>query len=338
MSQLANTVYGSFAGNGLKWLASEVLGSGIQPQVGNVWYVDGVAGLDTNSGSAYNDAFASLYAAHNAAQNNNYDVIIIASSGVGTGSGTNESSAVAGGAWTFSKNLITVIGSAAPSGISPRERILWDTALQSTTTVPLLTISGSGNSFVNFMFGTFVDNNVLVKVTGSRNYFAGVHFAGIGDATAGADTDAKSLWISGGQENYFSGCTIGLDTVARSTTNTEIQLDAQATRNRFEGCLILAYASSATHFFVKAETANAIDRFVSFNNCTFINPINSAATTMTDAMSISATVGGSIVITGTTSEIGATGWADNLTNVQALAISSNATYANGIGKPVNPGA
>lgn len=134
--QLANTVYPEFRNGSMKWLASEVLGAGPYPQIGNVWYVDAVAGSDTaNNGTAPDSAFATLYAAHNAASSNNYDVIVVAPSGVSTGSGTNES---VYGRWTFSKNLITVIGSSAATAISPRSRILWNTALQSTSSNPLL--------------------------------------------------------------------------------------------------------------------------------------------------------------------------------------------------------
>lgn len=291
------------------------------PVVGNVWYVDGVNGSDTaNAGTAFNNAFATLYQAHQMASDNNYDVIFIASSGVASGSGTNES---AYGAWTFSKNLVSVIGAAAPSEISPRERVLWDTSGQSTS-ASLLTISGSGNRFLNFMLGTFVDNNILVNVTGSRNYFGGVHFAGIGDATAGDDTAARSLILTGAQENLFENCVIGLDTVARSTSNAEIELLSQATRNTFRGCKILSYADNAGHFFVKANAASsAIDRWVIFDSCEFINPSQSAATTMTDAMAVDASLSGSIIVKGQSYKQGTTGWGDNVTNILLLGPTPN---------------
>ena len=224
--QLANTVYPEFRNGDMKWLASEVLGQGPFPQVGNVWYVDAVNGSDTaNSGSTPDSAFATLYKAHSAASDNNYDVIIVAPGGVASGSGTNES---VYGAWTFSKNLITVIGSSAPTAISPRSRILWNTAGQSTSSA-LLTVSGAGNSFINLQFGSFVDNNILVTVSGDRNFFQSVHFAGIGDATAGDDTAARSLLLSGAGECRFVDCTIGLDTVARSAANASKQTQVTVT-------------------------------------------------------------------------------------------------------------
>lgn len=66
--QLANTVIPEFRNGSMKWLASEVLGAGPYPQIGNVWYVNAVTGSDTaNNGTSPNSAFATLYAAHNAA-------------------------------------------------------------------------------------------------------------------------------------------------------------------------------------------------------------------------------------------------------------------------------
>jgi len=324
----------SALGLGFKVRPNDIAGLLGSPQVGNVWYVDGLNGLDTNPGNAANQAFKTLYAAHNAATDNNYDQIIVVPTGTGSGTGTTEETY---GRWTFSKNLVTVIGAPAPSRISQRSRILWSTAGQSTTTLPLLTISGNGNSFVNLQFATFVDNNVLVKLTGDRNFFSNIHFAGIGDATAGDDADAKSLWLADGDENFFSDCVIGLDTVARSTTNTELQVDAGSQRNQFEDCLVICFADNSGHFFVKLPDSGSIDRWVIFKRCGFINPTDSTATAMTDAMSVHATPGGSVFLIDCY-KLGATGWANSLTSVQALGTSSNATYADGIGYVVNPSA
>ena len=309
--QKANEVYPEFRGDGLKWLASEVLGAGPYSQVGNVWYVDAVNGSDTaNNGTAYNQAFATLYAAHNAATTNNYDVIIVAPAGTGSGTGTDESTY---GAWTFSKSLITVIGSSAPTAISPRSRILWGTAGQSTSSA-LLTISGSGNSFINLQFGTFVDNNILVNVTNDRNYFQSVHFAGIGDATAGDDAAARSLVITGAGENRFVDCTIGLDTVARSTSNASLELTGSCPRNRFESCLFPMYADNAGAFFIKATTGNCYERFVEFSNCFFINAIDGSATTLTAGITNGGTGNGTIFMKDSWMR-GATDMCDTYTNV-----------------------
>lgn len=290
---LANTVYPEFRGNnGLKWLGSDVLDQGPYARVGNVWYVDAVNGSDTFGGQSTSSAFKTLYAAHNAATTNNYDVIVVAPSGTGSGTGTDES---VYGAWTFSKSLITVVGSSAPTAISPRSRILWNTAGQSTSSA-LLTISGGGNTFMNIQFGTFVDNNILVTVTGARNYFGSVHFAGIGDATAGDDTAARSLILSGAGECRFVDCTIGLDTVARSVANASLELTGSCDRNRFEHCVFPAFVDNAGAFFVIATTGNCYQRFVVFEDCLFLNAVDGSSTTMTAGISNAGTGNGIMLL------------------------------------------
>lgn len=323
--QLANTVYPEFRNGSMKWLASDVLGAGPYPQIGNVWYVNAVTGSDTaNNGTSPNSAFATLYAAHNAATTNNYDVIIVAPSGTGSGTGTDES---VYGAWTFSKSLITVIGSSAPTAISPRSRILWNTASQSTSSA-LLTVSGNGNSFINLQFGTFVDNNILVTVTGSRNFFQSVHFAGIGDATAGDDANARSLVLSGAGECRFVDCTIGLDTVARSTTNASLELTGSCDRNRFENCLFPAFVDNAGALFIKATTGNCYQRFVIFDNCTFLNAVDGSSTTMTAGISNGGTGNGTFFMKECWMR-GATDMCDTYTNVyvtNATVNTANQTF------------
>ncbi len=288
--QLANTVYAEFRGNGLKWLGSEVLDQGPYARVGNVWYVDAVNGSDTLGGDTPGNAFKTLFAAHAAASDNNYDVIVVAPSGVSTGSGTDES---VNGAWTFSKNLITVIGSSSPTAISPRSRVLWGTAGQSTSSA-LLTISGTGNTFANLQFGTFVDNNILVTVTGNRNTFSSVHFAGIGIDASGDDAAARSLVLSAASENRFVDCTIGLDTIARSTTNASLELTGACDRNRFEGCLFPAFVDNAGALFIKAVTGNCYERFLILDRCIFLNAVDGSSTTMTVGISNAGTGNGTI--------------------------------------------
>lgn len=307
--------------HGAKWLPSDLAGMVGQPVVGNIWYVDGVNGSDNGGGKSWNDAFKTLYAAHNAATDNNYDVIIVAPAGTGSGTGTDESTY---GTWTFSKNLVTVVGGAAPSTISNRSRILWNTA--GSTTTPLLTISGSGNRFMNVQFGTFVNNYILVKLTGDRNYFGGVHFAGIGEATAGGQATARSLWLADSDENLFEDCTIGLDTVARSAANAELEMSGETQRNLFRNCRFLSFASNAGHLFVKAASADDIDRFAIFDSCLFLNAIKSTATTMTVAMSLNASVGGAIILQNSWL-FGATDWANDFTNVYTAGSMAAATAA-----------
>lgn len=276
-------------------------------QVGNIWYVDAKNGSDTaNDGASWSHAFATLKQAHDSATDNNYDVIIVAPGGVGSGTGTSELAH-----WTFSKNLISVVGAPAPVPFSPRSRVLFTTAEDAIT---CLTISGSGNVFSDLQLGSFVDNDVLVNISGSRNAFYGVHFAGQGEATSAGEATACSLTITGsGGENYFNGCTVGIDTIAKTAANADLILTGATVRNIFEDSRFVSFCtgSGSGHFWVNASAHNSIDRFVEFKNCLFLNATKSSGVAMTVGMTLSTTLEGTVVLSGMTQQFGATDWADN---------------------------
>ena len=299
------------------------------PSVGNIWYVDGTNGSDTaNSGTSSDDAFATVYKAHSAATANQNDVVLVLGGGTTSGGSTVETLAI-----VWSKSFTHLIGVASPVGIAGRARIV-DNSTAGVS--PFFTLSGNGCIFSNVQIGTFkASGTICFELTGSRNYFDSVHFAGIGEAaTAGANAAARSLRINGGGENLFVNSIVGLDTVARSTTNTELEVIAASARNRFVNCEFHAYASNAGHLFISVG-ASGLDRQLELDRCTFVNPIGAAATTMTYAFSVNAAPGGSIIMRDPL-KVGATGWASSLTNIYALGSSSNATYAQGIGYAVNP--
>ena len=83
----------------------------------------------------------------------------------------------------------------------------------------------------------------------------------------------------------------------------------------FRGCFISSFADNAGHLWVKAASAADVDRFVEFKDCTFFNAIGSTGTTMTVGMDLHVSLGGLVLLTGTTMMVGATDWADNFTNV-----------------------
>lgn len=297
------------------------------PYVGEIRYVDATNGSDTaNGGAAQNDAFASLEKAYDTAGDNKHDAIIIIPGGVGSGSETSETKNIS---WT--KNQVHVIGSCAPSPVSQRARIGWTT----DEVDPCLTISGQGNTFANIQLATYeASNDVLVSLTSNRNVFTNVHFAGIGHETAGDDTSARCLSLSGAEENRFAGCTIGLDTVARSVANASLELASGSTRNVFEDCRFLSFVDSADALHVKIGSGG-IDRFVEFTRCKFLNAIDSTATAMTVAMSINASAGGTVVWDNS-SYYGATNLTDNFANfAQSGPFTDEADASASIGQAIN---
>lgn len=297
------------------------------PYVGEIYYVDASNGSDTaNGGAAQNDAFATLTKAYNTVTDNKHDVIIVVPGEVGSGSGTSE---LTGLSWT--KDQVHVIGSCAPSPVSQRARIVWTV----DSTDPCFTISGQGNTFTNIQLATYeASNDVLVSLTSNRNVFNNVHFAGIGNATAGDDTSARCLSLSGAEENRFIGCAIGLDTIARSVANASLELASASARNVFEDCRFLAFADNAGALHVKIGSGG-IDRFVEFTRCRFDNAIDSTATNMTVAMSVNASAGGTVKWYDS-SYYGATDLTDNFANfAQVGPFTNEADASASIGQAIN---
>ncbi len=318
---------------GAKILPSDIAGLIGLPYVGNIYYIDPTNGDDTaNSGTSQDDALKTLTAAYAKVTDNNHDVIVITPGGTGSGTGTVETAAI-----TWAKNLTHLVGNVAGTPLSSRARVTTTTAALS----PFITISGQGNSFHNVQFYSSATTNYInVRVSGNRNYFSNVHFAGLANATAGDNATGASLELYGAQENYFSNCTIGIDTVTRTAANANLKISLGSdtvARNVFDDCIFPMMADADAPLFIKQGDSLGMDRWNLFRRCQFINCIGSTSTQQTDAFSVHATPGGLLVLQDCL-KIGATGWANNLTSVYILSVSSNSTYNQGIGFAVNPAA
>ena len=304
------------------------MGIGSLLTLGKVFWVDPELGGDGNPGTA-EQPMASIDAAYDRCLSGRGDIVIL--KGGPTSSATTGHTNRLSETLVWAKHNTHLIGAAAPTAVGTRSRITGESS--GATFTPLITISGSGCRFENLQF--FHDmqvDPVCVNLTGSRNYFNNVMIAGMGHANGGDDAAAASLKISGGSENTFDNCYIGLDTVARSTTNAEIELVSAATRNIFRGCFISSFADNAGHLFVKIDGSGDIDRFVYFKNCFFYNAVESTATTMTQAMDVHNTCGGMVILDGCTA-VGCTdiAAADNgnvfITNAVATAGTSGLAVA-----------
>jgi hypothetical protein len=111
---------------------------------------------------------------------------------------------------------------------------------------------------------------INVSVTGGRNYFENVHFAGGGHVTQAVDGGA-SLKLDGAEENTFKNCTIGVDTVEAATGMVGILFDGDAKRNRFEDCTVRLFAGNAGAAFVEVADATGIAMDNTFIDCLFLN-------------------------------------------------------------------
>lgn len=275
------------------------------PYVGDVFYVDANSGSDTNGGLDQNDALSTVAAVYDKLTSGQQDVAIIAPSG-GTGR-TTETTAI-----TWAKRFAHLVGNGAPTAQDVRSGMNFNGT--TGTSSGSFTLSENGCIIKNITFTTTTDNNSFVNITGDYNSFLGCDFKGALNETSGDDTAARALVLTGAEENYFGGCSIGGDTYNRSAANASLEFITGATRNVFEDCFFPIFADAATPVFVKADTAGDIDRFVWFKRCMFHNAAYSSSTTLTTAMNIHAAVGGSVILDGC-SVLGVTDWSNDYTAV-----------------------
>ena len=278
-------LFGSLARRGLTAIAGgwEVDGSlfvrggiGAGPTQGNVYYLDAANGSDNNDGKVPGRAFKTLAAAEDALAANQNDILYYLAGA---------SSISLTSTLTWDKDYTHLIGVAAPVPVATRARVF-----NSGNFNQLLTISATGCVFKNLYFlqGSSTSGAVTnVTVSGERNYFENFHFAGMGHATPAAQSGGNSLTLTG-SENLFRDCTIGIDTIVR-TTNTELIFDGDASRNTFEDCRFISSSETTAHTHVKFTDATAGGRWTLFKNCSFYNFSANHATVLTEVFDMPAT-------------------------------------------------
>jgi len=233
------------------------------------YFVDPANGSDSNDGLSPANAMATIITAEDACVANQHDTVIY----LAGSSGTNLTAAL-----TWDKSYTHLIGIAAPSVAAQRARIFQTSTL--TGASPLLNITATGCIFKNFYIFQGVDDAtslINVQVTGGRNYFENVHFAGGGHATQAINGGA-SLKLNGAEENLFRHCTIGVDTVSAATGMAGVLFDGEAHRNVFEDCLFTMYAGNAGAIFGEVVDTTGIDRYNIFKRTMFLNTASTATT------------------------------------------------------------
>jgi hypothetical protein len=246
---------------------------------GTFYYVDPANGNDNNSGLRPDEAFAGLEAGEDACTANKHDTVVY----LAGSSGNNLAAAL-----TWDKNYTHLIGVAAPTETAQRARIFQTSTV--TGASPLLNITATGCYFGNFYIFQGVNDAtslINVQVTGGRNYFENVHFAGGGHAAQAIDGGA-SLKLNGAEENTFVNCTIGVDTIDAATGMMGILFDGEAHRNVFRDCVVRMRAGNGGAGFVEVADLTGIDRDNTFIDCLFLN---NSGTDMTSGFVIPAGMG-----------------------------------------------
>lgn len=334
--------------NGITSFGVPVIGGiGGIPFSGNWYFVDPVNGADGNDGSA-DYPLATLYAAINRATSGNNDVIVLMSNGAASGTARLSTalaqtinSAATSGTLNWNKNATHLIGMGAPTRVGQRARIAPPTGTYTAATFgadTFINVTGAGCLFANIDifvgFSTGSASMIGVLEAGGRNAYQNVNIQGMGDAASAGGANARTLKITS-QENTFTDCVLGLDTVARSAANATVELASGTARNSFIGCTFPFQASASTPLGVLASAASAIDRWQLFQQCTFINNVQSTSTTLSALVTLPASAGGLLLMKDCTM-VGITEFGSDVTTRGQIYVDSASVVAATSGIAVNP--
>jgi hypothetical protein len=301
-------------------------GLGGIPLTGTWYFCDYANGSDGNDGLSPENPLKTISRAHELCTAGNNDVVVIIGDGSTTATQRLESTL------TWSKNATHLIGETAPSMEGQRARI--STLTTATTNInPLMTVSASGCIFANFSFfqgvGQATTDEQLINITGSRNYFGNVQFGGMGHANGAARAGSYVIQISGGGENLFEHCSIGIETIARSAANASVRLRSGAQRNNFRNCDFPMYATQTSPIFIDANATNSLNgSSTKVKDCMFLALQNvSSAAVPAAVATVAADANGTIFFSGCTAL--ATAWAATTELVQVPEVTGTAA-TNGI--------
>lgn len=232
---------------------------------GTTYFVKPVSGSNGYDGKSPATAFKTLaYALSMATAGQNDTIYLLAESNTASATTDYQSANL-----DWSKNLVHLIGVNSGPLLGQRSRVA---ALSTATAFAnLFTVSGNGCLIANIEFfqGQMATNpsaaSTCVTVSGQRNRFFNCQISGIGHSDLD-DAGSNSLTVSG-SENIFQHCYIGLDTVIRATSVTEVVMSGTNTRNVFENCHFETYTSGST--FKMVSVATGTDRFIKFIDCDF---------------------------------------------------------------------
>lgn len=235
------------------------------PTQGKYIFVKPSTGIDGNTGLSPDQAVKTLsYALSLATANQNDVVFLMAQSNTAASTTDYQTTNL-----DWNKDGVHLIGVNNGSMIGQRSRVA---ALSTATAFAnLFTVSANNCLIQNIEFfqGQMATNpsaaSTCVTVSGQRNRFVNCQISGIGHADLD-DAGSNSLTVSG-SENLFQHCYIGLDTIIRATSVTEVVLSGTNTRNIFESCQFETYTSGST--FKMVSIATGTDRFVKFLDCDF---------------------------------------------------------------------
>jgi hypothetical protein len=298
---------------------------------GQAWFVAPYSGSDTADGRRPDRALKTLSKALSKATADRNDVVYMFAESNTAAYTTDYQTAML----DWNKDGVHLIGVNCGASIGQRSRVAWKSTTSTATATELFKLSADNCLIANvgFFQGLASATSMLgcMNVTGTRNKVFNCHISGMGHAD-NVIANAYSLALTGAAENLFERCTIGLDTIPRATnTTSEIRVLTAATRNEFKDCKIVSQIGHATYSpYVYFVGATAIDRWILFDNCKFMNFATNYGFTQTYAMAHSATpTQGAVIINGGICM--ATYWANTGNHVYLSAPPVNTAYTGGSG-------
>lgn len=228
-----------------------------------VFVVDPINGSAANSGDRWTKPVLTLTQAKALCVTGRNDVVLVLASGA---SAVTEPAAL-----DWSLNQTHILGLGAITRRGKRTRIVPGV----TGTSPFFTVSGYGNIIKDVRivseFAASILNKIDVAVTGVRNYFENVEFAG--PATVGSALDTScGLYLAGASECMFKNCEIGLESCLGETGAMALVFTNPSSGGlRFENCMIVGYANSTSAGLVEFLAVNCVSRTIVFDRCEFIN-------------------------------------------------------------------
>ncbi len=274
--------------------ALNLIGSGVYPTQGKIFFVNPGVGSDNNNGTV-DSPLASLAAAYAMATAGQNDIIYLMAHSNTASATTNYVAST----FTWGKDLVHLIGVNGGPLLGQRSRI--SNLATAAAMAPMFSVTANGCliSGIEFFQGTSGSGttSICVQVSGQRNRFLNCQISGMGDLTAVNDVSgSRSLKLSG-SENVFDTCYIGLDTALRATMTTEVEISAGA-RNTFQNCRFSTYTSLST--FKMISVATGCDRWIDLTNCRFVAVQNiTSAVAPTGLIGIT-TMNGQVLVTNPT--------------------------------------
>ncbi len=285
-----------------------------------VYLVDPDNGSDNNIGTNIKKPMATVPGAFAKTVTDQHDVVLMIS---------NDSADELAAIIAWSKDFTHLVGmSSNLPGIGQRSRITGGTT---TDLTHLIDFSGKGCIVRNIQFFNGADEDEdsgAVIVSGDRNEFTNVFFAGMGHVTPAARAGSFSLKVTG-EENKFERCYIGLDTVIRAAANKELWISTGARDNSFIDCMLVSYSETAGKFLVLVDGG---DRWLVFENTIFYNFSVNHVNTLANAFSDTLGSTHDIIFKGKNPLVGIDGWGDTVTSMWF----ADSVPAAGAGKAINP--